>query len=217
MFVKSWALRKWVSQCSVGKNGCWFTHINQNGEYETQVVKWLEATQAPKVQISTNTYRKTLMSASGNWASQVTKHRAKTLRIVVPMATPQQIKLAGYVKTSSNIEPTDITSTLISNSRTVYDGMNTIYEFDWPLDYKRQENLRYLELMVEVTSQYGNKLFAKQGGARFTLDLDNPAPNDNKDWYKVDLLEENDVQSVSRNKMISSLKILATKFESTNE
>lgn len=75
------------------------------------------------------------------------------------MATPQQIRLAGYVKMSSNIEPTDITNTLISNSQTVYDGMNTIYELDWPQDVKRQENLRYLDLMVEATSQYGNKLF----------------------------------------------------------
>ncbi|MGD8171855.1 toxin VasX [Vibrio sp. TRT 21S02] len=215
--LQSTPIMNWVSQSVWGKSGVWFTYINQNWDYETQFVKWLEATQAPKVQISTNTYKKTLMSASGNWASQVTMHRVKTLRIVVPMVIPQQIKLAGYVKTSSSIEPIDITSTLISNSRTIYDGMNTLYEFDWPQDAKRQENLRYLDLMVEVTSQYGNKLFAEQGGARFTLDLNNPAPNDKKDWYKIDLLEEGDEQSVTRSRMSTSLKILMNKAESDNE
>ncbi|MGD8113166.1 toxin VasX [Vibrio sp. TRT 17S01] len=216
-FLQSTPLMNWVSQSSWGKDGIWFWHKKQHWDDGIQFTKWLEATQIPVFQVSTNTYKETLMSASGNWATQVTKHRVYTLRIIVPMATPQQIKLAGYVKTSSNTSSIDITETLIGNSQITYDGMNTLYEFDWPQDFKRQENLRYLELMVEVTSQYGNKLFAEQGGARFTLDLDNPASSDNQDWYQVDLLEEDDEQSVSRNKMISSLKKLMDKVGSKNE
>jgi len=207
----------WISQSSWGKNGFWFTHINQNWDYETQYVKWLEATQAPVVQVSTNTYKETLMSASGNWATQVTKHRVKTLRITVPMATPQQIKLAGHVKSSSSLASEDITNELVQKSRTIYDGVNTVYEFDWPRDVKRQENLRYLELMVEVTSQYGSKLFSEQGGARFTLDLDNPASNDRKDWHEVDILEEGEEQVVRQSELIASLQVLMKKVEIENE
>ncbi|KOO16671.1 hypothetical protein AKJ18_00965 [Vibrio xuii] len=216
-YLQSTRLMNWVSQSSWGKSGFWITHINQDWDYKTQFTKWLEVTQTPVVEVSTDIYKETLMSASGNWASQVTKHRLKTLRIIVPMATPQQIRLAGYVKTSSSKKTTDITNTLISSSRTKYDGMNTLYEFDWPRDLKREEKLRYLDLMIEVTSQYGEKLFAEQGGARFTLDLDNPASNDVKNWYKVDLLKEGDEQSVGQSHMRASLKVLMNKAESDNE
>ncbi|EKO3430271.1 hypothetical protein NTH35_001813 [Vibrio fluvialis] len=210
-FLQSTPLMNWVSQSSWGKDGVWFWHKNQHWDYTMQFTKWLEATQAPSVSVCTETYQTTLLSASGNWATQVTKYRVKTLRLIVPMTIPKHIKLAGYVKALSNAEPINITHELIQNSRVIYDGMNTVYEFDWPQERKRQENLRYLDLMIEVTSQYGSKLFEEQGGARFTLDLHNPVSQDKQEWHNVDLLDEDDEQSVSQPRLVSSLMSLVKK------
>ncbi|UPQ89090.1 toxin VasX [Vibrio sinaloensis] len=216
-YLQSKPLMNWISQSSWGKKGFWLTHVNQNWDYKTQYVKWLEATHAPVLQVNTDTYKHTQMSASGNWTTQVTKHRVKTLRITVPMASPNQLRLSGYIKTASSVSPLDITDTLVQKSRITYDGVNTLYEFDWPTDVKRQEKLLYLDLMVEVTSHYGSRLFAEQGGARFTVDLVNPAFDEVKAWYSVELLEEDQEQFASRNNLISSLKLIAPMFESENE
>lgn len=210
-FLQSTPLMNWISQSSWGKDGVWFWHKNQHWDYTMQFTKWLEATQAPSVSVSTETYQTTLVSASGNWATQVTKSKVKTLRLIAPMATPEQIRLAGYVKALSRAEPINITHELIQNSRVSYDGMNTVYEFDWPQERSRQENLRYLDLMIEVTSQYGSKLFEEQGGARFTLDLHNPASQDKQEWHNVDLLDEDDEQAVSQPQLASSLMSLVKK------
>lgn len=210
-FLQSTPLMNWISQSSWGKDGVWFWHKNQHWDYTMQFTKWLEATQAPAVSVSTETYQATLLSASGNWVTQVTKSKVKTLRLIAPMATPEQIRLSGYVKALSHAEPINITHELIQNSRVLYDGMNTVYEFDWPQERTRQDNLRYLDLMIEVTSQYGSKLFEEQGGARFTLDLHNPASQDNQEWHNVDLLDEDDEQSVSQPRLVSSLMSLVKK------
>ncbi|EKO3481969.1 hypothetical protein M0358_002071 [Vibrio fluvialis] len=210
-FLQSTPLMNWISQSSWGKDGVWFWHKNQHWDYTMQFTKWLEATQAPAVSVSIETYQATLVSGSGNWQTQVTKSKVKTLRLIVPMATPEQIRLAGYVKALSSVEPIGITHELIQNSRVLYDGMNTVYEFDWPQDRKRQESLRYLDLMIEVTSQYGSKLFEEQGGARFTLDLHNPASQDKQEWHNVALLDEDDKQAVSQSQLVSSLMSLGKK------
>ncbi|MBD0787092.1 hypothetical protein HUO09_12125 [Vibrio sp. Y2-5] len=216
-FLQSTPLMNWISQSSWGKNGIWFWHNKEDWDYDMQFTKWLEATQTPVVRVCTEAYKQEFMSASGNWATQVTKHRLKTLRIVVPMATPTQVRLAGYGVVLSSEEPINLTAELIKYSRVIYDGINTIYEMDWPQDFQRQKNLRYLDLMVEVTTIYGTILFVEQRGARFTLDLHNLGSQDTQDWYDIELLEEGDIQAVEKKQLSSSLTSIVNKTEAEHE
>lgn len=216
-FLQSTPLMNWISQSSWGKDGIWFWHKKQDWDYDTQFTQWLEVTQAPIVRVSTEAYKQELMSASGNWATQVTKHRLKTLRIVVPMAAPTQVRLAGYGVVLSKDEPINLTAELIKYSHVTYDGIKTIYEFDWPQDLQRQQNLRYLDLMVEVTTIYGTQLFTDQGGARFTLDLHNLGSQETQAWYDIDLLEEGDIQAVEIPQLSSSLTSIVNKTEAEHE
>jgi hypothetical protein len=107
----------------------------------------------------------------------------------------------------------DITNTnLIAQSRVTYDGLNTVYEFDWPQDKARQKSFLYLDLLIEVTSMQGGILFAEQQGARFTINLQEPENLDRLEnrpnWYKVTQLEQEDTQYIRASELAATLALL---------
>jgi len=210
-FFQSTPLMQWISRCAWGKNGHWFWHHYQGWDYPTQLTHWQEVIQAPILTIEATPYKKEHISPSGNWSTIITKHRVKTLRLLVPMVVPQQVRLAGYVKTATgNIDITR--DNLIAYSRVTQDGLRTVYEFDWPQDPQRQRTLLYLDLLVEVTTVQGGILFAGQHGARFTLNLQQPQeleslPNQ-PGWYQVTQLDPSDDQSTPNSLLTAALKPL---------
>ncbi|RQW65019.1 toxin VasX [Vibrio viridaestus] len=212
-FLQSSPLMLWVSQCSWGKDGIWFWHKYQNWDYQTQLTKWFEVTQTPKVNIEAEQYKVEHSSPSGNWYAMLTKHRVKTIQVIIPMVHPQHVRLSGYVKVEGQKEPTDITqSNLIAQSRVINDGINTVYEFDWPQSDVNQRKFQYLDLLLEVKAYNGEILFAEQKGARFTINLQQPQAleelTDRKGWYQVQQLDEDDEQYTSLTKLETSLKEL---------
>jgi hypothetical protein len=212
-FLQSTPLMRWVSQCVWGKDGIWFWYDNQHWDYATQMTKWLEVTQTPQVNIETEQYGEAYSSPSGNWSSTITKHRIKTLQLVIPLVNPQQVRIAGSVKVAGQKRSVNITKdNLIAQSRVTYDGLNTVYEFDWPQDKVRQKSFLYLDLLIEVTAMQGDILFAEQQGARFTVNLQEPENLDKlasrPNWYKVTQLEQDDAQYTPSLDLVANLALL---------
>lgn len=212
-FLQSTPLMRWISQCVWGKDGIWFWHDNQHWDYATQMIKWLEVTQTPQVNVETERYGEEYIPPSGNWVTTITKHRLKTLQLVIPLVKPQQVRIAGAVKVMGQKRPVDITNTnLIAQSRVTYDGLNTVYEFDWPQDKVRHQSFLYLDLLIEVTTMQGDILFAEQQGARFTINLQEPENLEKQasrpNWYKVTQLEQEDEQYTPRSDLVAHLEAL---------
>lgn len=209
-FFQSTALMKWVSQCAWGKNGALFWHKNQNWDYNTQLLKWLELTQSPQVTIDSNVRLKTTPSPTGSYVITREEHQLNKLRIKVPMAQPHQVKIAGYIISTSRTAPSNETETLLSNSSVNYDGIATTLEIDWPQSSKKWESLLYLDLLIEVKSQTGEVLFAEQNGARYTINLKHPV-NTSKisdNWKAIKILDGEDMQLTSNKSLTSSLSPL---------
>ncbi len=217
-FLQSTPLMRWISQCVWGKDGIWFWHDNQLWDYATQMTKWLEVTQTPQVSIETEQYGEEYIPPSGNWVTTITKHRLKTLQLVVPLVRPQQVRIAGAVKVMGQKRPVDITNTnLIAQSRVTYDGLNTVYEFDWPQDKVRHQSFLYLDLLIEVATMQGEILFAEQQGARFTINLQEPENLEKQasrpNWYKVSQLEQEDEQYTPSSDLAAHLALLKNSKE----
>jgi hypothetical protein len=146
-------------------------------------------------------------------SSTITKHRIKTLQLVIPLVRPQQVRIAGALKVAGQKRSVNITKeNLIAQSRVTSDGLNTVYEFDWPQDKARQKSFLYLDLLIEVTSMQGGILFAEQQGARFTINLQEPENLDRlasrPNWYKVTQLEQDDDQYTPSSELAATLALL---------
>jgi hypothetical protein len=117
------------------------------------------------------------------------------------------------LKVAGQKRPVNITKdNLIAQSRVTYDGLNTVYEFDWPQDKVRQKSFLYLDLLIEVTAMQGEILFAEQRGARFTVNLQEPENLDKlasrPNWYKVTQLEQEDEQYTPSSELAATLALL---------
>lgn len=207
----------WVSRSSWGNDNTWWREGNQNWNSLTQLTKWLELTQAPQVFVEARQSQHHKYSTSQREVYE-TYHYVSVLRLIVPQAKPNQVKLAGFVKRKGSDRTIDITqSDLLAKPRVNDDGMNTVYEFAFPQDSQRHQSLEYLELLVEVTSKFGTVLFEEQSGARFTINLQKPENleqvDGNGNLYLVELLEEDDSQLTHKKALESALLPIRNKEE----
>ncbi|MGF1708948.1 toxin VasX [Enterovibrio baiacu] len=218
-YTQSTPLMLWVSRSNWGENDTWWLEGNQNWDSLTQLTKWIEVTQSPQVFIEARQSQRYKYSTNHREVYE-TYHYVSMLRLFVPQAKPHQIKLAGFIKHTGSNKTIDITqSELFTKPRVTDDGMNTIYEFDFPQDSKRHQNLEYLDLLVEVTSKFGTVLFEEQSGARFTINLQQPENidkvEDNLNLYLVEQLEEGDGQLTHRKALESALLPIRNPEESS--
>ncbi|WP_064609573.1 toxin VasX [Photobacterium sp. J15] len=207
--TQSTPLMIWVGQSSWGqeKRGLFWGGDNKNWDYETQLLKWQEVMQTPRLFLTADENLTPVeYDEPGYYTyhtySYLSCHSVTKLRIVIPMTQPQQVQVAAFLKTSDG-EIKNITSLLVNDCQhMVFDGMNTICEWLWPAQLSPSEFYQYLDLMVSVTNQFGDLLFAEQGGARFTLNLQQidqlDAVPQTEDWYQAKLLEESDQQMVGK-------------------
>lgn len=197
-------LMTWVGQSSWGQEKRWhfWGGDNQNWDYETQLLKWQEVMQTPRLFLLADETIIPVEIDELSYYSYLTRHSVTKLRVVIPMTQPQQVQVSAFIKTFDG-EPQNITPFLVNDcQQLVFDGMNTMCEWLWPAQLLSSESYQYLDLMVSVTNQFGDMLFAEQGGARFTMNLNQIDNHDavpqTEDWYQVGLLDESDLQMVAK-------------------
>ncbi|KXF82451.1 toxin VasX [Enterovibrio coralii] len=209
--TQSTPLMLWVSHSNWGKDKTWWFDGNRNWDSLTQLTKWIEVTQAPQVLIEAKQSRRIVYTSPRDLTSSYeTYHYVSVLSIFIPQAKPHQVKLAGFIKHKGSDKTIDITqSELLAKPRVSDDGMNTVYEFDFPQDSQRHHNLEYLDLLVAVTSKFGTVLFDDQSGARFTINLQHPENLEQvegqQNLYLVEQLEKEDGQLTRRKSLESAL------------
>ncbi|CAM3648332.1 hypothetical protein VA7868_04627 [Vibrio aerogenes CECT 7868] len=215
-YLQSTALLHWVSRCEWGKKGWWPGYEYQGWDYKTQLRHWQEVIQAPQLLLETDSVKEKQWVCHGNNAYQVEVelHQLKRFRLIIPMAAPAQVKLAGMMTIAGQKTPEDITtSNLLKYHQLGYDGLKTVYEFTLPLSRKKYSALRYLDLLVEITTPQGNILFADHGGARFTINLMHPEktskPVDgNPHHFTASVLGDGDEQVVKETTLKAALTTL---------
>lgn len=166
-------LMRWISACAWGRDARWYRDGRQDWDAATQLTHWLEVTQTPQLAITTQPVRQRVhFSQREGHAVYALRPHLATLHLTVPQARPHQVRLAGALYFAGDDAPVDITqSNLLKQPRVAFDGLNTHYAFDWPQDPEQLVRLQSLDLLVEVTCQTGTVLFAEQGGARYSLNL----------------------------------------------
>lgn len=209
-FLTSTPLMRWISESRWGKRGSIpFLHTNQEWDYTTQLRKWLEVMQTPRLQVQ---YGSTIKIVEGKSITMPVQNTWLTqLRIVLPMSTPDQVRILALVL--SNGKLVDITKDLRQKAPVQDAGLYTRLDFDWPVD--DQGRMEWLYLVIAVTTSAGVTLFDEQGGLRFSLDLrqlqgleEANLAGDTPGWRQAKPVEEDDKYPLDRSKITALLQPL---------
>jgi hypothetical protein len=176
-YLRSTPLLHWVSRCEWGKKGWLPGYEYQGWDYQTQLRHWQEVIQAPQLLLETETIKEQQWVCHGNnaYQTEVELHQLQRFRLIIPMAGPSQVRIAGMMTIAGQKTPENITtSNLLKYHQLGYDGLKTVYEFTLPVSRKKYRTLRYLDLLVEITNPQGEILYAEDGGARFSINLLHP-------------------------------------------
>ncbi|MGL5365218.1 MAG: hypothetical protein ACRDAV_06540, partial [Plesiomonas shigelloides] len=143
------------------------------------------------------------MPVQNTWLTQ--------LRIVLPMSTPDQVRILALVL--SNGKLVDITKDLRQKAPVQDAGLYTRLDFDWPVD--DQGRMEWLYLVIAVTTSAGVTLFDEQGGLRFSLNLrqlqgleEANLAGDTPGWRQAKPVEEDDKYPLDRSKITALLQPL---------
>lgn len=209
-FLTSTPLMRWISESRWGKRGSIpFLHTNQEWDYTTQLRKWLEVMQTPRLQVQ---YGSTIKIVEGQSITMPVQNTWLTqLRIVLPMSTPDQVRILALVL--SNGKLVDITKDLRQKAPVQDAGLYTRLDFDWPVD--DQGRMEWLYLVIAVTTSAGVTLFDEQGGLRFSLNLrqlqgleEANLAGDTPGWRQAKPVEEDDKYPLDRSKITALLQPL---------
>ncbi|MDT1011598.1 hypothetical protein RMN64_09225 [Plesiomonas shigelloides] len=209
-FLTSTPLMRWISESRWGKRGSIpFLHTNQEWDYTTQLRKWLEVMQTPRLQVQ---YGSTIKIVEGKSITMPVQNTWLTqLRIVLPMSTPDQVRILALVL--SNGKLVDITKDLRQKAPVQDAGLYTRLDFDWPVD--DQGRMEWLYLVIAVTTSAGVTLFDEQGGLRFSLNLrqlqgleEANLAGDTPGWRQAKPVEEDDKYPLDRSKITALLQPL---------
>lgn len=209
-FLTSTPLMRWICESRWGKRGSIpFLHTNQEWDYTTQLRKWLEVMQTPRLQVQ---YGSTIKIVEGKSITMPVQNTWLTqLRIVLPMSTPDQVRILALVL--SNGKLVDITKDLRQKAPVQDAGLYTRLDFDWPVD--DQGRMEWLYLVIAVTTSAGVTLFDEQGGLRFSLNLrqlqgleEANLAGDTPGWRQAKPVEEDDKYPLDRSKITALLQPL---------
>ncbi|MFL1802030.1 toxin VasX [Plesiomonas shigelloides] len=209
-FLTSTPLMRWISESRWGKRGSIpFLHTNQEWDYTTQLRKWLEVMQTPRLQVQ---YGSTIKIVEGKSITMPVQNTWLTqLRIVFPMSTPDQVRILALVL--SNGKLVDITKDLRQKAPVQDAGLYTRLDFDWPVD--DQGRMEWLYLVIAVTTSAGVTLFDERGGLRFSLNLrqlqgleEANLAGDVPGWRQAKPVEEDDKYPLDRSKITALLRPL---------
>nr|MBW3793363.1 hypothetical protein [Plesiomonas shigelloides] len=209
-FLTSTPLMRWISESRWGKRGSIpFLHSNQEWDYTTQLRKWQEVMQTPRLQVQ---YESTIKIVEGNSITMPVQRTWLTqLRIVLPMSSPDQVRILALVL--SNGKLVDITKDFRQKSPVQDAGLYTRLDFDWPVD--DQGRMEWLYLVIAVTTSAGVTLFDEQGGLRFSLNLRQlhglekaNLAGDVPGWRQAKPVEDDDNYPLDRGKITALLQPL---------
>lgn len=209
-FLTSTPLMRWISESRWGKRGSIpFLHTNQEWDYTTQLRKWLEVMQTPRLQVQ---YGSTIKIVEGKSITMPVQNTWLTqLRIVLPMSTPDQVRILALVL--SNGKLVDITKDLRQKAPVQDAGLYTRLDFDWPVD--DQGRMEWLYLVIAVTTSAGVTLFDEQGGLRFSLNLrqlqgleEANLAGDTPGWRQAKPVEDDDKYPLDRSQITARLQPL---------
>lgn len=209
-FLTSTPLMRWISESRWGKRGSIpFLHSNQEWDYTTQLRKWQEVMQTPRLQVQ---YESTIKIVEGNSITMPVQRTWLTqLRIVLPMSSPDQVRILALVL--SNGKLVDITKDFRQKAPVQDAGLYTRLDFDWPVD--EQGRMEWLYLVIAVTTSAGVTLFDEQGGLRFSLNLrqlqgleEANLAGDTPGWRQAKPVEDDDNYPLERSQITALLQPL---------
>ncbi|MEJ8678891.1 hypothetical protein P0C22_10075 [Plesiomonas shigelloides] len=209
-FLTSTPLMRWISESRWGKRGSIpFLHTNKEWDYTTQLRKWLEVMQTPRLQVQYGS--KIKLVESNSITMPVQRTWLTQLRIVLPMSASGQVRILALVL--SNGKLVDITKDLRQKAPIQDAELYTRLDFDWPVD--DQGRMEWLYLVIAVTTSAGVTLFDEQGGLRFSLNLrqlqgleEANLAGDTPGWRQVKPVEDDDNYPLDRSQITALLQPL---------